>query len=229
MPENDKPSDSHELFQKAMVDKDPDSMVEYAELLGKDNSVLFQDNFEIKGLYTTAASMGHLEALYMTHFFASDAEEQFKILLQCAEQGLKKAQAKIGENFLRGNGVEKDINSALKWWKNALQDLDTYGDRKAHFKILSEISNSLLDALKTDHDYGDMRLHVTSEIKNEMNTINKMLIQAKAQYDQLYSSEGTKVFMDRFISIAGMLQIDEVMRQENDLDSNPKSGYEPTN
>lgn len=58
--------------------------------------------------------------------FGDETEDRFKLQMQLAREGNSSAQTAIGEMYLRGYGVSKNYNEAVKWFRLAADQGDPF-------------------------------------------------------------------------------------------------------
>ena len=122
----------------------PQAMRRLGQMYEKGNCVE-QDEDEAFKWYKLAAANGELEVIqYLTEDKGLNySEEPLEWCMKVAELGDLSAQIYLAEIYRDGNGVEKDVEESLKWYKMAAED----GNCDAIKNITLVAENGCLEAM----------------------------------------------------------------------------------
>ena len=108
------------LYKRAVELGDPDAMVNLAAMYCAGHGVKL-DRKKATQLTRMAADRGYAIAQYnLSNFEGLSVEESLKYLQLAADQGLSLAERALGDRFERGDGVQRDLEEAKRWWDRAV-------------------------------------------------------------------------------------------------------------
>ena len=132
---------------------------------------------------------GCMRLPHKEHFYDIDEEEAAKMFRKAAEQGYATAQNSLGNCYIYGNGVTKDIQKAIEWYRKAAAQ----GDANAKHNLpvaYHELGDQQFKAEKYAEAFSNLKL--AAEDKN--NPVPQAMTLLAGCYEYGY---GTSVDLDK--------------------------------